>query len=259
MPRSARISAESGIYHIMLRGINHQQIVEDDEDYRMFLRVIHSCKKVSKFKVIAYCLMGNHVHLMIKEGEESLEQIFKRVGVRFVIWYNLKYQRTGHLFQDRFRSEAVEDFRYLNTVIAYIHQNPIKAGLCKKLEEYRYSSYVEYLKQPYLVDMDYVNGLVDKETIISNSNTYIDVQCLELEEEKFHGVTDKQARDIITEVTGISNPSDFKNIDKDKREQLIIKLKSRRLTIRQICRLTGFTFYVVRKVFNQRDGSLIEK
>ena len=186
MPRSARISAESGIYHIMLRGINHQQIFEDDEDYRMFLRVIHSCKKVSKFKVIAYCLMGNHVHLMIKEGEESLEQIFKRVGVRFVIWYNLKYQRTGHLFQDRFRSEAVEDFRYLNTVIVYIHQNPIKAGLCKKLEEYRYSSYVEYLKQPYLVDMDYVNGLVDKETIISNSNTYIDVPCLELEEEKFH-------------------------------------------------------------------------
>ncbi len=118
---------------------------------------------------------------------------------------------------------------------------------------------MEYLKQPYLVDMNYVNGLVDKETIISNSNTYIDVQCLELEAEKFHGVTDKQARDIITEVTGISNPSDFKNIDKDKREQLIIKLKSRRLTIRQICRLTGFTFYVVRKVFNQRDGSLIEK
>ena len=255
MPRVSRISAESGIYHVMLRGINHQQIFEDEEDYQMFLKIVYNCKKVSQFKVFAYCLMGNHVHLLIKKGKESLEQIFKRIGVRFVKWYNLKYQRTGHLFQDRFKSEAVEDERYLITVIGYIHQNPIKAGICKNLSEYPYSSFLEYTKNAILIDIDVVEKIVPIETIINNCSKYIDEQCLEMPEKFDYGMTDKQAKNIIIEVSGISNPSEFQFLEKNKREILIKKLKNKGLSIRQISRLTGITYYVVRKTLSDKNQS----
>ena len=112
MPRQARRQSESGIYHIMLRGINQQQIFEDEEDNQKFVEVLKDCKLISGFKVYAYCLMGNHIHLLLKAENENLEQIFKRIGARYVYWYNWKYRRRGHLFQDRFKSEPVEDDAY---------------------------------------------------------------------------------------------------------------------------------------------------
>ena len=99
MPRHARKRAESGIYHIMLRGIDQQHIFEDKEDNLKFLQILKECKELCGFRLLAYCLMGNHVHLLLKEGNETLEQVFKRIGGRFVYWYNVKYQRVGHLFR----------------------------------------------------------------------------------------------------------------------------------------------------------------
>ena len=80
LPRQARQKSESGIYHIMLRGINQQLIFEDEEDNVKFLEVLKDCKTVSEYKIFAYCLMGNHLHLLLKTEKESLEQIFKRIG-----------------------------------------------------------------------------------------------------------------------------------------------------------------------------------
>ena len=113
----------------MLRGINQQQIFEEAEDCDKFLDVMRDCKEICQYDVYAYCIMGNHIHLLIKEGTETLEQVFKRICGRFVYWYNIKYRRVGHLFQDRFKSEPVDSNEYLLTVVRYIHQNPIKAGL----------------------------------------------------------------------------------------------------------------------------------
>lgn len=127
MPRKARIESKSGIYHIMLRGINRQQIFEDDEDFEKFLWVLKDVKQLSRFKLYGYCLMGNHIHLLLKPENEPLELIFRRIGSKYVYWYNLKYQRTGHLFQDRFKSEPVENISGFFVVLRYIHQNPVKA------------------------------------------------------------------------------------------------------------------------------------
>ena len=96
MPRQARKKSSSGIYHIMLRGINQQQIFEDSEDFNKFLQVLKDSKAISEFKIFAYCLMGNHIHLLIQEQKEPIEQIMKRIATRFVYWYNIKYQRVGH-------------------------------------------------------------------------------------------------------------------------------------------------------------------
>jgi len=98
MPRVARIKSESGIYHVMLRAINQQTIFKDDEDCMRFLECLAECKKLSGFELYAYCLMENQVHLLIKEASEPLAQIFKRLGARYVYWYNWKYERSGPLF-----------------------------------------------------------------------------------------------------------------------------------------------------------------
>lgn len=91
--------------------------------------------------------MSNHIHLLIKEGKAELGIVFRRIGARFVYWYNSKYVRSGHLFQDRYKSEVVEDDKYFMTVLRYIHQNPVKAGIENDIAKYQWSSYNEYLRE----------------------------------------------------------------------------------------------------------------
>ena len=146
MPRAPRLKSQSGIYHIMLRGINQQVIFEDEEDYFKFIETLKDYKAVSGYNVFAYCLMSNHIHILLQVCKEDLDVIMKRIAGSYVYWYNWKYYRKGHLFQDRFKSEPIEDDEYFLTVLRYIHQNPIKAGIVEKLDEYVYSSYNEYMK-----------------------------------------------------------------------------------------------------------------
>ena len=103
----------------MLRGINRQVIFEDDEDCEKYLQCLKECKAANGFVLYAYCLMGNHIHLLMKEMKEPLELIFKRIGSRYVFWYNWKYKRSGHLFQDRFKSEPINDDRQFIAVLRY--------------------------------------------------------------------------------------------------------------------------------------------
>ena len=145
MPRTPRLKSQSGIYHIMLRGINQQIIFEDDEDYIKFIDTLKSYKAISGYEVFAYCLMSNHVHILLKVGKEDLDVIMKRIAGSYVYWYNWKYYRKGHLFQDRFKSEPIDDNEYFFTVLRYIHRNPLKAGITEKIDEYKYCSYNEYI------------------------------------------------------------------------------------------------------------------
>ena len=88
MPRTARKKSESGIYHVMLRGINKQTIFEDEEDYEKFKQVLKESKDISEFQLYGYCLMGNHIHLLMKVEKEPLEVVFRRIGAPYVYWYN---------------------------------------------------------------------------------------------------------------------------------------------------------------------------
>ena len=247
MPRQARKKSKTGIYHIMLRGINQQQMFEDSEDFDKFLQVLKDCKAISEFKIFAYCLMGNHIHLLIQEVVEPIEQIMKRIATRFVYWYNIKYQRVGHLFQDRFKSEPVEDDAYFLTVLRYIHQNPIKAGICKKLENYQYSSYNEFLSLPYLIDCDFVFDMIDKEQFINFNNQNSFDKCLDVEDNPLIKVTDEQAQRIIEKYSKCKNVAEFQKLSNTLKEKYIRKFHENGISIRQIARLCGETKGMVEK------------
>ncbi len=247
MPRKARIRAESGIYHIMLHGVNCQQIFEDEEDNKMFLQILRDSKEICGYDLLAYCLMGNHVHLLLKEGKEGLGQIFKRIGAKYVYWYNGKYQRTGHLFQDRFKSEVVEDERYLFTVIRYIHQNPLKAGCCTRLEDYPYSSFQEYIGKADLINLEEVEQYISREAVIEMSREELSEQCLEMREAPPKRITDQEAKRRIQKISGCNNPAAFQGLGQIQKEKFIRALKGEGLSVRQISRLTGVTYYAIQK------------
>lgn len=247
MPRQARKKSESGIYHVMLRGINGQVIFEDKQDKEKFLLTLKTYKAISEYKIFAYCLMSNHIHLLLKVEKEDLDLVIKRIAGSYVYWYNWKYKRRGHLFQDRFKSEPVEDDAYFLMVMRYIHQNPLKSGICKKVGNYEYSSYKEYIKNSNITDTEFCLEMIDLEQFIDFNNEINEDICLDVEESVFR-LTDEEAKEIIQRISHCKNATEFQNLDIDKRDKFIKKLKEKGLSIRQICRLTGVSFSVVRKL-----------
>ena len=132
MPRQSRQPSGSGIYHVMMRGINHQNIFEEQEDYYQFLTTMDVMAQSYEsdgtlagrnYVLYAYCLMSNHIHLLIREREDTIGMAIKRIASSYVYYYNHKYSRDGHLFRERFKSEPVNDMAYFVTLLRYIHQN----------------------------------------------------------------------------------------------------------------------------------------
>ena len=145
LPRQARQRSSSGIYHAMLKGIDERNIFLEEGDRKKFLSQLFQAQEKCGFDLLAYCLMDNHVHLLLEE-KEDLGSAMKRITVGYALWHNNQYGRTGHLFQNRYSSEPVEDDLYLVTVARYIHQNPVKAGVVKTASLYPWSSYRSYLE-----------------------------------------------------------------------------------------------------------------
>ncbi len=146
MPRYSRTLSKTQIYHVMLRGNNREKIFIDNEDKDRIINILYEKKGNGEYLIYAYCIMDNHIHLLIKEEKASVSSIVKRVGVSYAYYFNKKYRHIGHVFQDRFRSEIVENDAYLLALIRYLHQNPLKAGI-STIEGYKWSSYREYLNR----------------------------------------------------------------------------------------------------------------
>lgn len=145
MPRYPRQPSKTGIYHIMLRGNERKDIFIDEEDKRRLIKTVIKNKAGEAFKLYAYCIMGNHLHLVIKEQKEPISRIIKKIATSYAYYFNQKYKRVGHVFQDRYKSETIEDEAYLLSAIRYVHNNPQKAEITKK-ERYKWSSYSQYLE-----------------------------------------------------------------------------------------------------------------
>ncbi|MBP3360654.1 MAG: transposase [Clostridia bacterium] len=246
MPRQARKKSESGIYHIMLRGINKQKIFRDKQDYWRFLETLGKYKAESGYTIYAYCLMKNHAHILLKTGKEDLSMILKRISGSYVYWYNLKYGRVGHLFQDRFRSEPVDDDTYFLTVLRYIHQNPVKAGFAEAPEGYAYSSYWDYInKNDDLVDISFAASILGDMDFAEFHNEANNDECLDCE--KKSRITDKEGMSVLKRILKTRNVNDIVNFEENEKQELIRKMKSAGMSIRQISRLTGLGVGIVRK------------
>jgi len=254
MPRMRRVKSETGIYHVVLRGINKQTIFEDEEDNEKFLVTVKRYKEQSGYQLLAYCLMGNHIHLLIKTGVEELGQIFRRIGASYVYWYNRKYDRTGHLFQDRYKSEAVETDHYMFAVLRYIHQNPLKAGMVNHIVDYPYSSYAEYigLNNEQYVDKDFALSLFheEKEQALADFRDFnemaTDEKFLDISDRKH--ISDKAAIDLIKKKYKVASSLELQSFEVEKRAKAVQFFLNKGMSARQIIRVTGISRYFIEKV-----------
>ncbi len=248
MPRTARRKSETGIYHVIIRGANRQEIFHDDEDRIRFLETLERYKRKAGIKIYGWCLMDNHIHIIIKEGIEELAITMKRIGVSFVSYYNCKYGTTGHLFQDRFRSEVVESNEYLITVIRYIHKNPVKARLVKLPLDWKWSSCSGYYGEK-----SYPQGLLDSELILGLFSEEKEVAIERFREFNEEDNEDKCLDDVIIRrlrdeevrveiekiISGV-NIAQIKSLPKVQRDKIIRNAKCiEGVTQRQLARILG--------------------
>lgn len=255
MARLPRPKSASNIYHVVIRGADRQNYFEESKDYTKYLDLLAYYKEKCNFKIYAYCLMSNHVHLLIYTPDTPLEDIFRRLNTHYATWFNMKYDRTGFLQQGRYYCEPVEDYNYLINVIWYIHNNPVKAGLEPTPgSNYHWSSVRDYVSdEPSITDtFDILNYYGGKNNFLSCLNMISSAKCIDVDNVR-RRIPDDVARSIIQEETGCSTANSFQKLDMLKKEKYLIQLHEKGISIRQLNRLTGISKGVIERTIVQSN------
>ena len=245
MPTLPRKISSLGIYHVIYRGVNKQRIFEDAEDYDKFLSVLRKFQAKCGYTVLAYCLMSNHIHLIIKKGEMSLGKIFQHIAPSFVYWYNKKYERVGSLFQPRFRSTPINSESHLLIAIRYVHQNPVKAAICKRPGQYEYRSYTNYFNND-LINDTIVRSIVSCDDFFRYNCEKNDDQCMDIDDEKPR-MNDSRAAKIMHKLTGCRNVTEFQALAAKVRDEMLCKMRTAGISLSQTSRITGISYGVIKK------------
>ena len=245
MARQARQMSDTGFFHVIVRGIGKQILFEEFSDNKYYLWLLERYSSETNVSVCAYCLMENHVHLLVRDKEGELPLFMKKLGVSYSAYFNKKYERSGHLFQDRYRSEAVNDDPYLLSVFRYILKNPQAAGICS-FDQYPWSSYKLYGKRSSFVDTELLCGMLGSfEHYYEFLSEDTEDDCMEYYPAK---ITDERAKQLIKDKLGIESGVAIQSYDREKRDEAINKLIKAGLSERQIERLTGINRRIIHSI-----------
>jgi len=145
MPRFARVKYPGGIFHVIARCLNRDFLIEDDRDREKYLGLLGKTLGRTDASVLAYCLMSNHVHIVVRAGEDPLERLFKPVHTGYALWKNGRHGRLGPVFAGRFKSPLVDEEAYLLELVRYVHNNPVRAGIVPQAAASGWSSHRAYI------------------------------------------------------------------------------------------------------------------
>ena len=253
MPRLARKLGKSKVYHIILRGINRQLIFYDDEDRAVFLNQLLITIEKYKYEVFAYCLMSNHVHLVLKIQDDFLSKAIQSLAIRYSKYFNEKYKRSGHFFENRYKSKVVEDRKYFLDVCRYVHRNPEKAGVCAT-SDYKWSSYHEYIGKETIINkkilMYYYQN--EREQFINytlnerrdDDNNYAEYELLDR-------ISDEELTEIILRILKMNSIEDITNLNIKIQKKLISRLKEIEGTnITQLSRILKINRTIIKSLFD---------
>ncbi|MCR4628169.1 MAG: transposase [Clostridium sp.] len=254
MPRKPRILSPTGIYHVVLRSVNQHIIFEEDFDYLKFLYILSDCKMSYEIAIYAYCLMDNHIHILLNAPSDKLSSFFQSLGTKFVRWYNNKYSRSGHLFQDRFYSTVIDSDRAFLAALIYIHNNPVKAGMCRYPSEYSWSSCRAYYGQKTtLIDSTFACGIAgSRDALLAafarESDPSDDLLFAGDHRQPRHFLTDEKALEVFKMTTKLSSTSESSKICRVERNNYIRALRGEGLTVRQVARLMDISETTVKRL-----------
>ncbi len=147
MARPARILFEGAYYHVINRGQGRRKIYLDKRDYQAFLNIISETSQTYNVNIVAYCLMGNHYHLLVHTPDANLPDFMRQLNGIYTQNFNQRYKHDGPLFKGRYKAIVVQEGSYLLRLIRYMHKNPLRARIVQRLSDYKYSSHPQYLKE----------------------------------------------------------------------------------------------------------------
>lgn len=261
MARAPRKKSYTKVYHIIIRGINKQDIFLDKQDFRKFIKEIERVKEKYRFEIYSYSLMSNHVHIVISDENENLSIAIQSLTVSYSNYFNKKYERIGHLFENRFKSHAIENENYLKNVVRYIHKNPENAGIKK----YLWTSYYEYIKNnPKLINPKQVMNIFENniKNFIIFHDIYEKNQDYDKGYEMISKLQDEEAIQIMQEITNEPNLIKIQNYEDINKKQTIYKiLKIEGITKVQIARILGINRKTIERIGKEmyQKGQITQK
>jgi REP element-mobilizing transposase RayT len=242
MPRQAREGSPTGYYHVMMRGNNREHIFTSDWQRTYFMELLKLANS-QQVGVTAYCLMSNHVHIVVQGDRDDVSQAVKSMNIKYAMRFNKASDRMGHVFQDRFRSEIILKDNDLLKVIRYVHNNPVKARMVVSPGEYKWSSYGEYLAKPLVISetqREVVMRLCgnDPEAYKRFHQENDLAEFIDTQEETEHNRM-QVAQGIIRDFCAGKDVAEAKDISGDMGELVGRLLRESRLSHRQIAGLLG--------------------
>ena len=224
MPRFPRSYVKTSYFHVITQGINKSFIFDDASDIKYYISLMYKLKEEFQLKIISYCVMNNHTHMLLKVGEiKEMSKYMQKLNAKYAKYYNRKYNRVGYVFRDRYKAEGIYSEKHLYNCIKYIYDNPVKAGICKKAKDYPYSNYKRISNN---IDEDYVFMDIDEDK---------DLYCKEAIEKYL-----------------FDNNLDFIKLkeNKNKLRALIVLLKNEyEISLRKISELLGMDRETIRLIY----------
>ena len=160
MGKRPRIDISGYWYHVAARGQRREDLFIKKADYHRYLEELELSLKRCEGKLGAFCLMSNHVHLLICLGDRPLGHIIQIAHSRYGRYFNKEYRKSGHVFQGRYKAKLILDDSYMTMAVSYIHQNPVRSGIVQRVQDYPWTSdmFYRYRKQPGKIGMYSVPG-----------------------------------------------------------------------------------------------------
>lgn len=234
--RLSRKDYAASFFHVMVQGHNKEYIFEKDKNKKKYLKLMKENEK--EIEILAYCIMGNHVHMLIHTSKiDDMSKFMHKVNSEYAMYYNyIEKGRVGSVYRDRYKSEPIYDERYFFKCINYIHKNPVKANIVSKCEKYEYSSYNDYINKIGCAGKEMLKKLFNNQNYIEVLNMYNKNVNLFLDIEK-----ENKIDDAINDYLEITNKKIIQILDDEKNlKNLIMHIKN----------ITNVTYDEIQKKFN---------
>ena len=257
--RVAREVSESGFYHVVFRGNGRQELFLSEADRIVMVKLLERTSRKEGVRIVAWCLMGNHVHLLVRDESSRLSAFMHCLLTGYARYFNQKNGHVGHVFQERFSSFPINDDAYLLATLRYIHQNPERAGICRA-ETYRWSSFGEYVGRedvrcPPITDTEEMLDLLGGASGFTNlcattPRPGVGVRCHEA------GMSDEEARVLAASIlwdAGLGTLGEVKALAAGERGRALRLLLEGGFSIRQVERLTGVGRGVISRARSRKE------
>lgn len=224
MPRFPRSYIKTNYFHVITQGINKSYIFNVDEDIKYYIKSMYESSKSNCIEIVDYCIMNNHAHMLVNVKRiENLSKYMHSLNTKYGKYYNKKYNRVGYVFRDRYKAEGIYSENHLYNCISYIYNNPVKAGICGKPEEYLYSNY----KNTY--------------NTIDEGYNFLDIEDERDDEEIIKDYMIENGLKIV----------DLMEKHYELKQAIVTLKRDKGISLRSISRILGINREVVRKIYNE--------